>query len=158
MSIQDRYLQAVIRSLSPYNKHKFRDGYGYKIACPFCRDAQKNESKSKEKCAAIYPVVGSFSYFFSCNRGLNGGKGNQECSQTMRFSTLLKKWNPPLYRKYTREKEVAKQFRSQGLKRSIRFPSSSTILCCFPVCSALLCALLDPEGRWSVVLRYCYEC
>ena len=114
MTIQDKYLNAIIKSLSPYARPKFRDGYEYKIACPFCRDAQKNESKSKEKCAAIYPVVGSFSYFFSCNRGLNGGKGNQQCSHTMRFSTLLKLWNPPLYRKYTREKEVAKQFRSQG--------------------------------------------
>ena len=112
MTIQQRYLEKMIPSLTPYQKHKFRDGYGYKIACPFCRDAQKNDSKSKEKCASIYPVEGSFSFFFSCNRGLNGGKGNQECSQTMRFSTLLKKWNPPLYRRYTREKEVEKQFRS----------------------------------------------
>ena len=27
----------------------------------------------------------------------------------MRFSTLLKKWNPPLFRKYVREKEMAKR-------------------------------------------------
>lgn len=109
MSIQEKYINAIIQSLSPYKEHNFRDGSGYKVACPFCRDAQKNDSKRREKCAAIYPVVGSFSYFFSCNRGLNGGKGNQQCSHTMRFSTLLKKWNPPLYRKYVREKEMAKK-------------------------------------------------
>lgn len=109
MTLQEKYIKAVMPSLSPFQDHKFRDGNGYKLACPFCRDAQKNDSKRREKCAAIYPVVGSFSYFFSCNRGLNGGKGNQQCSHTMRFSTLLKKWNPPLYRKYVREKEMAKQ-------------------------------------------------
>ena len=109
MTIQEKYLNAIMNSLSPYQKHSFRDGSGYKVACPFCRNAQKNESKSREKCASIYPVEGSFSYFFSCNRGLNGGAGNQDCSHTMRFSTLLKKWNPPLYRKYAREKEMAKQ-------------------------------------------------
>ena len=114
MTVQEKYLEAIIRSMSPYERHNFRDGSGYKVACPFCRDAQKTPSKSREKCAAIYPVVGSFSLFFTCNRGINGGAGNQHCSQTMRFSTLLKKWNPPLYRKYTREKEVAKQFRTQG--------------------------------------------
>ena len=109
MTIQENYLNAIINSLSPYRKHNFRDGTGYKVACPFCRNAQKNESKSLERCASVYPVEGSFSYFFSCNRGLNGGAGNQDCSHTMRFSTLLKKWNPPLYRKYVREKELAKQ-------------------------------------------------
>ena len=109
MTIQEKYINAIIESLSPYQKHAFRDGEGYKFACPFCRNAQKNESKSREKCAAIYPVEGTFSYFFSCNRGLNGGKGNQECSSTMRFSTFLKKWNPPLFRKYVRQKEMAKR-------------------------------------------------
>ena len=135
MSIQDRYLQAVIKSLSPYNKHKFRDGYGYKIACPFCRDAQKNESKSKEKCAAIYPVVGSFSYFFSCNRGLNGGKGNQECSQTMRFSTLLKKWTHPSTANTPGRKEVAKAVHCLGIHQVQEVPvliHQSVSLACAP--------------------------
>ena len=109
MTLQEKYIKAVMPSLSPCQEHKFRGGNGYKFACPFCRDAQKNDSKRREKCSAIYPVVGSFSYFFSCNRGLNGGRGNQQCSHTMRFSTLLKKWNPPLYRKYVREKEMAKK-------------------------------------------------
>ena len=71
MSLQDQYLQAVIRSLSPYQKHQFRGGTGYKVACPFCRDAQKNDSKSNEKCSVVYPVPQFFSYFFSFNRGLN---------------------------------------------------------------------------------------
>ena len=73
------------------------------------KNGGKRVEESIEKCASIYPVEGTFSYFFSCNRGLNGGKGNQECSSTMRFSTLLKKWNPPLFRKYVREKEMAKR-------------------------------------------------
>ena len=109
MTLQEKYIEALIHSLSPFQKRKFRDGNGYKVACPFCRDAQKNDSKRREKCASIDPVEGTFSYFFSCNRGLNGGKGNQECSSTMRFSTFLKKWNSPLFRKYVREKEMAKR-------------------------------------------------
>ena len=109
MTIQEKYINAFIESLSPYQKHGFRDGDGYKVACPFCRDAQKNDLKRREKFSFIYPVVGSFSYFFSCNRGLRGGAGNQDCASTMRFSTHLKKWNPLLYRKYVREKELAKK-------------------------------------------------
>ena len=66
---------------------------------------------------------GEASYFFSCNRGLNGGKGNQQCSHAIRFSTLLILWNPPLYRKYTREKEVAKQFRLRDTRDPPGSPS-----------------------------------
>ena len=72
-------------------------------------EMRKRTILNVERCAAIYTVEGTYSDFFSCNRGLNGGKGNQECSSTMRFSTLLKKWNPPLFRKYVREKEMAKR-------------------------------------------------
>ena len=109
MTIQEKYINVIIESLSPSQKHGFRDGNGYKVACPFCKNAQKIESKSRERCAAICPVEGTYSYFFSCNRGLNGVKGKQQCSSTMRFSTLLRKWNPPLFRKYVREKEMAKR-------------------------------------------------
>ena len=104
-----KYINVIIESLSPFQKHSFRDGDGYTVACPFCRNAQKNDSKCRERCAAIYTVEGTYSDFFSCNRGLNEGKGNQQHSSTMRFSTLLRRWNPPLFRKYVREKEMAKR-------------------------------------------------
>ena len=56
---------------------------------PFCSDAQKRESKSNKKCASLYPVEGTFTYFFSCNRGLNGGvQGVQSCNHTMRSLRL----------------------------------------------------------------------
>ena len=110
MSITEKYIEIIRPSLSPCQKHQFKDGSGYKLACPFCRDAQKRESKSKEKCATLYPVEGSYTFFFSCNRGLNGGvQGVHSCNHTMRFSTFLKQWNLPLYRKYVREKEMAKK-------------------------------------------------
>ena len=110
MNITEKYIEIIKPSLSPSQKKKFRDGMGWTLACPFCRDDQKRESKSKEKCASLYPVEGTFTYFFSCNRGLNGGvQGVHSCNHTMRFSTFLKKWNPPQYRKYVREKEMAKQ-------------------------------------------------
>ena len=110
MTITEKYIEIIKLSLSPCQKKKFKDGMGWVLACPFCRDAQKRQSKCDEKCATLYPIEGTFTYFFSCNRGLNGGvQGFQSCNHTMRFSTFLKKWNPPQYRKYVKEKELARQ-------------------------------------------------
>ena len=110
MTIAKKYIQMMRLSLLQCQKKKFRDGMGWTLACPFCRDAQKRQSKCDERCATLYPVEGTFTYFFSCNRGLNGGaQGVHSCNHTMRFSTFLKKWNPPQYRNYVREKELAKK-------------------------------------------------
>ena len=110
MTITEKYIEIIKPSLSPCQKKKFKDGWGWSLACPFCRDAQKRQSKCDEKCATLYPIEGTFTYFFSCNRGLNGGvQGVQSCNHTMRFSAFLKKWNPPQYRKYVKEKELARQ-------------------------------------------------
>ena len=110
MNITEEYIEIIKPSLSSCQKKKFRDGLGWTLACPFCKDAQKRESKSNEKCASLYPVEGAFTYFFSCNRGLNGGsQGLMPCDRNMRFSTFLKQWNPPQYRKFVREKELAKK-------------------------------------------------
>ena len=110
MTITEKHVGMIALSLSHCQKKKFRDGMGWTLACPFCRDAQKRESKSNEKCASLYPVEGTFTYFFSCNRGLNGGvQGVQSCNHTMRFSTFLKQHQPSLYKSFVREKEMAKQ-------------------------------------------------
>ena len=110
MTITEKYIQAMQLSLLQCQKKQFRDGMGWTLACPFCRDAQKRESKSNEKCATLYPIEGTFTYFFSCNRGLNGGvQGVQSCNHTMRFSTFLKQHQPSLYKSFVREKELAKK-------------------------------------------------
>tara|TARA_B100001063_G_C16412584_1_gene380235 strand:- start:1 stop:351 length:351 start_codon:yes stop_codon:yes gene_type:complete len=110
MTITEKYIDIIRPSLTPCQRKKFKDGWGWILACPFCRDEQKRDSKSKEKCGSLYPVEGTYTYFFSCNRGLNGGvQGVHSCNHTMRFSTFLSKWNPPQYRKYVREKELAKK-------------------------------------------------
>ena len=110
MNITEKHIQIMQLSLLHCQKKQFRDGMGWTLACPFCRDAQKRESKINEKCASLYPVEGTFTYFFSCNRGLNGGvQGVHSCSHTMRFSTFLKRLNPSQYRNYVREKELAKK-------------------------------------------------
>ena len=110
MTITEKYIDKIKPSLTPFQKKKFRDGWGWTLACPFCRDAQKRQSKCDEKCATLYPVEGSFTYFFSCNRGLNGGvQGVQSCNHTMKFSTFLKKHHPTVYRSFVREKELAKK-------------------------------------------------
>ena len=119
MTITEKFVEIIKPSLSPCQKKKFKDGIGWTLACPFCRDAQKRQSKSNEKCASLYPVEGTFTYFFSCNRGLNGGvQGVQSCNHTMRFSTFLKQWNPPQYRKYVREKEMAKKNYHSGFSNN----------------------------------------
>ena len=110
MTITKKYIQAMQLSLLQCQKKQFRDGMGWTLACPFCRDAQKRESKSNEKCASLYPVEGTFTYFFSCNRGLNGGvQGVQSCNHTMRFSTFLKQHHPSVYKSFAREKKLAKK-------------------------------------------------
>ena len=110
MTITEKYIGMIALSLSHCQKKKFRDGMGWTLACPFCRDAQKRESKINEKCASLYPVEGTFTYFFSCDRGLNGGvQGVQSCNHTMRFSTFLKQHQPSLYKSFVREKELSKQ-------------------------------------------------
>ena len=111
MTITEKYIVIAKPSLSPCQKKKFKDGMGWVLACPFCRDAQKRQSKCDKKCATLYPIEGTFTNFFSCNRGLNGGtQGVQSCNHTTRFSTFLKQWNPPpQYCKYVREKEMAKK-------------------------------------------------
>ena len=110
INIKGKYIEIIKPSLSSCQKKKFRDGWGWTLACSFCKDAQKRESKSDEKCASLYPVEGAFTYFFSCNRALNGGsQGLMPCDRNMRFSTFLKQWNPPQCRKFVREKELAKK-------------------------------------------------
>jgi hypothetical protein len=128
MTISEKYIEMIVLSLSNCRKKKFRDGWGWTLACPFCREEQKRESKSNEKCASLYPIDGTFTYFFSCNRGLNGGtQGVQSCNHTMRFSTFLKKLNPPQYRKYAREKEIMKQFRVQETPVTFNKSDNSSI-------------------------------
>ena len=110
MTIAEKYIQMMQLSLLHCQKKQFRDGMGWTLACPFCRDAQKCESKSNEKCASLCPVEGTFTYFFSCKRGLNGGvQGVQSCDHTMRFSTFLKQHQPSFYKSFVREKELAKK-------------------------------------------------
>ena len=110
MNITEKYIEIIKPSLSSCQKKKFRDGWGWTLACPFCKDAQKRESKSNEKCASLYPVAGSFTYFFSCKRGLNGGsQGLMPCDRTMKFSTFLKQHHPTVYKSFVRDKELAKQ-------------------------------------------------
>ena len=41
--------------------------------------------------------------------GVQGVQSVQSCNHTMSFSPFLKQWNPPQYRKYVREKEMAKK-------------------------------------------------
>ena len=110
MSLPEKYLDKVLPSLSPYSKKKFKSGWGYTLACPFCSPAQKRESKANEKCASLYPVEGSPYLMFSCSRGMNGGtQGLVDCSRRTRLDTFIKHWHPEMHRHWMREKEMAKR-------------------------------------------------
>ena len=59
----------------------------------------------------------------------------------MRFDSFLQAWNPPLYRQYSREKEVAKRLRSTGslgpedfllVHESVSLPSAPSAVACSP--------------------------
>ena len=67
MAIAEKYIEVIKPSLSPSQKKKFIDGMGWTLACPFCRDAQKRQSKCNEKCASLFPREGTYTYFLSCN-------------------------------------------------------------------------------------------
>ena len=58
-------------------------------------------------------LIGKKHHLFLELKMLLGGRcisvRDYSCNHTMRFSTFLKKWNPPQYRKYEREKELAKK-------------------------------------------------
>ena len=105
MTITETYVAKVLQFVGPSEKMNYSDGIGYKFSCPFCSTHQKRESKVNEKCAYLYPIEGSFTFFFSCKRGMHGGKGNHICSRRMRFDTFLKEWNPYLWKQFKREKE-----------------------------------------------------
>ncbi len=111
MTIQEKYIQAILPSLSPYKAKQFRDGMGYQFPCPFCSSHQKRESKVKEKCAALSPLAGSYQWVFNCQRGIRGGKGSERCNRPMRFDTFLAQWNPPLYRQFMRETMTPAQYK-----------------------------------------------
>ena len=51
---------------------------------------------------------------------------------------------------------LEQQEQPHGYRSSIRFPSSSMIRCCLPVCTALLWALMDAVGRWCTVWYCCH--
>ena len=111
MTIQEKYIQAILPSLSPYKAKQFRDGMGYQFPCPFCSSHQKRESKVKEKCAALSPLAGSYQWVFNCQRGIRGGSGNEQCNRPMRLDAFLAQWNPPLYRQFMRETMTPAQYK-----------------------------------------------
>ena len=111
MTINEKYIQAILASLSPYKANQFRDGSGYQFPCPFCSSHQKRESKVNEKCAALSPLAGSYQWVFNCQRGIRGGKGNERCNRPMRLDAFLRQWNPPLYRKFMKEKMTPAQYK-----------------------------------------------
>ena len=110
MTINEKYIEAILPSLSPYKAKQFRDGSGYQFPCPFCSSHQKRESKVNEKCAALSPLTGSYQWVFNYQKGIKGGKGNERCNRRMRLDAFLRQWNPPLYWKFMKEKMTPAEY------------------------------------------------
>ena len=106
-TITEEYINKVLPSLSPYHKKKMGNGlYGYALACPFCSHHQTSDNDVNNKCAVLSPIKGSQDWIFACSRGISGGKGNHQCSHSMKFDWFLRKWNPPLHRKYAKQRQA----------------------------------------------------
>ena len=45
MTITEKYIEIIKPSLSPCQKKKFKDGMGWVLACPFCRDRCPEEAE-----------------------------------------------------------------------------------------------------------------
>ena len=64
MTITEKYIEIIKPSLSPCQKKKFRDGMGWTLACPFCRDAQKRQRGSAGD-ALLFSIKKAFDHL--CN-------------------------------------------------------------------------------------------
>ena len=115
MTINKKYIEAILPSLSPYKAKQFRDGSGYQFPCPFCSSHQKRESKVNEKCAALSPLAGSYQWVFNCQRGIRGGR-NERCNRPMRLIPSLDSGIHPL-----QEVQEGEQMPAQYNKRKSRF-------------------------------------
>ena len=63
---------------------------------------RKNDSKKKQRCAAFLPPQRKFWLHLHLSQ-----PGTSECINNMSFPNFLKAYNPPLYKQYHLEREVA---------------------------------------------------
>ena len=105
MTINEKYIQLLL----PYLAAAVQGGKvlhhkcgKYTFPCPFCTMHTKKDYKKRQQCAALLPHKESFGYTFHCCR-----KKSSQCSNNMSFPNFLKTYNPPLYKQYHLEREVA---------------------------------------------------
>jgi len=107
MTITDRYISMLLPSFAAAvaggaaTPTTFVKGNGWKFPCPFCCEKVSKTSKKKTQCAALIPN-GNYSYVLRCCC-----KKSMECYDNMLFPIFLKTYNPPLYKQYHLEREVA---------------------------------------------------
>jgi hypothetical protein len=106
MTINEKYLHMLLPCLAAAVEggkvtHHHKDGK-YTFPCPFCTMHTKKDYKKRQQCAALLPHKDSFGYTFHCCRGKSS-----QCSNSMSFPNFLKTYNPPLYKRYHLEREVA---------------------------------------------------
>ena len=105
MTINEKYIELLLPHFAAAVKggEVVRKPNGViNFPCPFCSQYRKNDSKKKQRCAAFLPHKQSFGYPFTCRN-----HGTSECINNMSFPNFLKAYNPPLYKQYHLEREVA---------------------------------------------------
>lgn len=109
MTITEKYIEYLSQGLSGVNGGTFErvvmsNGLmKYTFPCPHCSDLRKKERNKRKRDAFIFPIQGSFKYFFSCSN-----KGTTECMKTIPFHSFLENYNPSLYKKYCRDMNYSK--------------------------------------------------
>lgn len=104
MTITEKYIDYLSHGLSGVNGGTFEivvltNGIiKYTFPCPHCSDMRKKDRNKRKRDASIFPIRGSFKYYFTCSN-----KGSVECMETIPFRYFLKNYNPSLYRKYCKE-------------------------------------------------------
>jgi len=93
MTINEKYVQILLPTLSPCRKKKFKGGFGYSFPCPFCGATN----------ATLKPLEGSFQWVFACEAGMKRGPASCRCGIPMNLNAFIGNWNPPLQRKYEKE-------------------------------------------------------
>ena len=102
MTITEKYISKILPYLDEEIETEIINGLvSYKFACPWCSMFCRAKKTSKQKCASLTPIKGSFDYKFVCKRS-----GCPECRRRYggrSFYNFLLMLNPSLHHQYKKE-------------------------------------------------------
>ena len=100
-----KYILAVLPSLYRVKEIKALTGEGYSFSCPFCSGAS-----AKHEATLVPLTEKSVQWMFGCKNGMRIGSASL-CNKRMRLEDFLALWNPPLHRRYMRERLTPSEYK-----------------------------------------------